>query len=100
MLYAEPNTTDAELTRRHLTRYASHLRLENVQTVSEVLRRLPVDAPCPWDILLLDYHRPGLNALDLLKTIRQERGLDLPIVLVTGQGDEEVAVQALRLRCR
>jgi diguanylate cyclase (GGDEF)-like protein/PAS domain S-box-containing protein len=33
----------------------------------------------------------------VVKALRQEAGLKIPIVLVTGQGNEEVAVQALRL---
>ena len=40
---------------------------------------------------------PGMNGLEVLKELHQDRSLDLPVVLVTGQGDEEVAVQALRL---
>ena len=40
---------------------------------------------------------PGENALELLKLLYDERRLDLPVVLVTGQGDEEVAAKALRL---
>ena len=48
-------------------------------------------------MLLLDFNLPGENALDLLKIIHDERRLDLPVVLVTAQGDEEIAVQALRL---
>ncbi len=38
-----------------------------------------------------------MNALELLKEIRQVRELDIPIIIVTGQGSEEVAVQALNL---
>ena len=38
-----------------------------------------------------------MNALELVKLLRQERGLDLPIVVVTGQGDEDSAVQTLKL---
>jgi phosphoserine phosphatase RsbU/P len=46
---------------------------------------------------LLDYRLPGWNALELLKDLRQVHRLDVPVVLVTGQGDEEVAVQALKV---
>ena len=47
-------------------------------------------------LLLLDYEQQDINALDLLKELRQVSRLDLPIILVTGQGDE-VLPQALRL---
>ena len=99
VLYAEHNAADVALTRRHLEAHAPHLRLDLVGSGEEALRRLPSapGQPCPCDVLLLDYRLPGESALDVLKVIREERRLDLPVVLVTGQGDEEVAAQALRL---
>jgi len=99
VLYAEYHAADIDLTRRHLATHAPHIRLDVVHSSGEVLARLPRTASedCPWDVVLLDYHLPGLDALELLKTMRDERRLDVPVVLVTGQGDEEVAAQALRL---
>ncbi|MEW6490490.1 MAG: response regulator, partial [Thermodesulfobacteriota bacterium] len=99
VLYAEPNDFDVDLTRRYLTQHASHIHLEVVTGGAEVLARLPgsTQDPLPWDVVLLDYRLPGLDALEVVKALRQERGLTVPIVLVTGQGTEEVAVEALRL---
>jgi PAS domain S-box-containing protein len=98
VLYGEHNATDVDLTRRHFTRFAPQIHLEIVHTLPQVWElltsgRLLTD----YDVLLLDYRMAGLTALDVLKEIRQERKLDLPVVLVTGQGDEEIAVQALKL---
>ena len=39
---------------------------------------------------------PDMNALDLLKEARH-RGLAIPVIIITGQGDEETAVAALKL---
>lgn len=99
VLYVEHHAADVDLTRRHLARYAPHIRLEVVHRADAVLKCLSAHAaaPCPYEVLLLDYRLPGLNALELLKILRDERRLDLPVVLVTGQGDEEAAVQAMRL---
>ncbi len=99
VLYLEHNATDLDLTRRHMTRFAPHIRLDAAHTVNEVLHRLSPNntETGQYDLLLLDYRLPGLNALELLKTLHDERKLDLPVVLITGQGNEEVAVQALRL---
>lgn len=36
------------------------------------------------DFLITDVHLPGMNGIDLLKTMRS-RGLRLPVVLMTGQ---------------
>ncbi len=99
VLYAEHHEADIDLTRRHLARYAPHVRLTVVYDAEQALARLPLDrqAESDFDVVLLDYRLPGQNALELIKTVRQQRGLDLPIVLVTGQGNEAVAAQALRL---
>ena len=103
VLYAEHNATDVDLTRRHLAAHAPHIHLDVVGTAPEVLQRLPQTSEVRetsevyYDLLLLDYRLPGLNALELLKELRQVRGLDVPVVLVTGRGDEEVALQALKL---
>ncbi|MCG3210426.1 MAG: Sensor histidine kinase RcsC [Anaerolineae bacterium] len=99
VLYVERHQLDADLARRHLSRHAPHIRLEVVFSASEALQCMP-DSPTrdyPFDVLLLDYQLPGLNALELIKTLRSDRQLDLPMILITGQGDEEVAAQALRL---
>ncbi len=99
VLYAERSRTDIDLTRRHLARYAPHIHLEVVNTGQEVLGRLTdhkKEKPF-WDVLLLDYRLAGLNALDILRVVLDERQLDIPVVLVTGQGDEGVAASALNL---
>ncbi|MCC6613655.1 MAG: PAS domain S-box protein [Anaerolineae bacterium] len=99
VLYAEHNAADIDLTQRHFARYALHIHLDEVYTAVEALHRLldTAEKTNPYDVLLLDYQMPGMNALEMLKTLYQEHRLDLPTVLVTGRGDEEIAAQALRL---
>ncbi len=100
VLYAEPSSFDADLTRRYLGQYAPHIRIDVVDSGDGVLTRLPMSpsAAVPgYDVVLLDYRLPGLDALEIVKALRQERGLEIPIVLVTGHGNEEVVTQALRL---
>ncbi len=98
VLYAEHSASDIDLTRRHFVRYAPHLHLEVVNTAPEVLQRLSARDPASeHDVLLLDYRLPGMNALELLKELIQARGLSIPIVFVTGQGDQEIALQVLKL---
>ncbi len=98
VLYAEHHPMDVDLTRRNLAERAPHIRIEMAGDAQEVLARLPADpgSPLPFDLLLLDYRLPGLNALELLAILRRERGLDIPVVVVTGQGDHEVASRALQ----
>ena len=99
VLYAEHNAFDVDLVRRHLAQHSPHIRLHLVSTADEVLARLPDSAgqPADYDVVLLDYRLPGLDALEVVKRLRDERGLDIPVVLVTGHGSEEVAARALHI---
>jgi signal transduction histidine kinase len=47
------------------------------------------------DCVLLDYSLPGRNGLDLLRQLVPEFPF-LPIVMMTGQGNENIAVQAIK----
>ncbi len=99
VLYIEWNKPDIDFTIRHMKKYAPQIQIENVAIASDALQLLP-DSPnesCPYDVILMDYRMPGLNAIDTIKAIREEKQLTIPIVLVTGHGNEEVAVQALKL---
>ena len=103
VLYAEHDPASSEHTRQHLAQHAPHIRLDLVGSGQEVLARLPPmpgqasDRLLDYDVLLVDFNLPDARAFELLKIIHDERRLDVPVVLVTSQGDEELAVQALRL---
>lgn len=98
ILYAQPNIYDIDLAKRELASIAPQLHVESLQTAEQVLHRFA--APDPkiiTDVLLLDYRLPGASVTDVLKELCQVRGLDLPIILVVGRGDEEIARQSLKL---
>jgi len=97
VLYAEPSASDIDLLRRHLARYAPHVQVEAVHTAQEALARLPPMVDDGPDVLLLDFKLPGMNALDVVREVRHERGLALPIIVITGHGDETSAAQTLKL---
>jgi PAS domain S-box-containing protein len=98
VLCLENSLTDIDLTRKHFASHAPHIHLEIVHTAAEIFQHLPEgEIPNGYDAILLEYRPHELDTLELLKELRQVHALDLPILLVTGSGDEEVAAQALRL---
>lgn len=50
-------------------------------------------------ILLLDVRMPGMSGMTLLKQLRCEHAY-LPVVVITGHGDIEMAVRAMKLGAR
>jgi len=98
VLYAESNPLDADLTRRHMAANAAHIELVNVPSAEDVLDLYagePVQQP--FDVLLLDFRLPGMNALELIKELREGFRVETPIVMVTGHGSQDIAMQAIRL---
>src|SRR5882672_9577103 len=56
------------------------------------LSRIDEGAP---DLVLLDMRLPGMDGIQILQKIR-EKQKDLPIIMVTGYGNVELAEQALQ----
>jgi signal transduction histidine kinase/CheY-like chemotaxis protein len=59
----------------------------------EGLKKLSSENP---DLLLVDLRLPDMSGLDILKTV-QESEIEVPVVLMTAYGSEDVVVEALRL---
>jgi diguanylate cyclase (GGDEF)-like protein/PAS domain S-box-containing protein len=96
LLMVEDNPGDARLIRTLLDRTAlKPLRLTAVGRVSEAIEFLHRNGKV--DVVLLDVSLPDTRAgsLDSLTMIKQAAP-DLPVVLLTGTDDEELAVQAVR----
>ena len=97
ILYLEDNPVDVDLTRLRLQRAAPHHQLETVGTIREGLDRLQTTEHAPIDLVLTDMHLPDGDGLSLLTRIR-ETAIPVAVVVVTGVGDEETAVAALKAR--
>lgn len=93
VLHVEDNPDHALLIRRSLEREDSGLEITSAATAEEALRMLDEDG---FQVVISDYVLgPGMNGIDLLKEVRK-RDPELPFILLTGQGNEEVASLALR----
>jgi two-component system, cell cycle sensor histidine kinase and response regulator CckA len=93
VLYIERHRADIDLTITHFKSHAPHLTIEAVGSSHAALERL---GQTGIDLVLTDLRLPDMNALDLLRQLRQ-RDLVVPVVIVTGRGDEAAALAALKL---
>jgi signal transduction histidine kinase len=92
VLYAEDNPLDADLTQSRLADEAPEFVLETVGTGAGCLERLEGEK---FDVLLLDNHLPDMDGTEVLGRLLAQ-GSVLPVVMVTGAGDEEFVARALR----
>ena len=97
ILYVEDDPRDADLTLRGLKKSAPDFQIESVSTIEEAHERLTRLQSNPLELLLVDMHLRDGTGLELLRHVRENR-LPVAVVLVTGSGDEDTAVAALKVR--
>lgn len=90
VLVVEDRPADAELMVAELRRAGFVFDWRRVDTERDFLTHLH---PAP-DIILADFHVPQFGALPALRILK-DRGLDIPLVIVSGSIGEEIAVNAL-----
>src|SRR5215468_8803589 len=91
ILIMEDDTGQARLVQRTLERsgYA-------VEMVGDGDTGLTLSAQGVYDVLMVDHQMPGKGGLEVLHTLALRSALP-PTIMVTGHGDETVAVEAMKL---
>jgi PAS domain S-box-containing protein/putative nucleotidyltransferase with HDIG domain len=87
----EDNPLDADLLLHVLHRDGLDFTWQRVETRQEYLAHLDP----PPDIILADYTLPQFDAPEALRLL-QERGLDIPFIVVSGTIGEDTAVDCMR----
>ncbi|MFR0309115.1 sigma-54-dependent transcriptional regulator, partial [Escherichia coli] len=68
------------------------LKVASLGDARDLAARLPAD----WQgVVVSDIRMPGIDGLELLQQLRA-RDSELPVILITGHGDIQLAVQAMR----
>ena len=91
LLLVDDDEVDRYAVKRALRSANFDSQIEEAATSSAALDALQNDQ---YDCVLLDYILPPIDGLTLLKTIRSD-GNSVPIIILTGQGDEQLAVKLL-----
>lgn len=92
VLVVEDNENMAALEKRHLE--DSGFRALTAGSGTEALALISGgSAP---DLLIIDYRLPDMSGVDLMRRLR-ESGFDIPSIVVTAAGSEEVAVASMKL---
>jgi CheY-like chemotaxis protein/anti-sigma regulatory factor (Ser/Thr protein kinase) len=91
ILLVDDSPIDRTLAARLLTGQGGYDVVE-AESGEEALALLQDNSP---RLLITDIQMPGMNGLDLLRKVSQLQP-DLPVMLVTARGSEEIAVQAIQ----
>lgn len=98
VLYGEHNAVDIELTLRHIKAHAPHIQMDIAKDAKTLVSKLDaVMDETKYDVILVDFHLPGEEIQILLQRILEDTRYNYPVVLITGQGNEETAVKVLKL---
>jgi CheY-like chemotaxis protein len=94
VLLVEDNPRDIEIIRRMLGNYKrAEFEVHAADTAEQGLEQLQSDE---FDVILLDYMLPGQDGLRFLARVGDDPDVP-PVVMLTAQGDERIAVQAMSL---
>jgi len=91
VLHVDDSPDFADLTETFLCREHGDLDVETAARAEAALEYLAEDS---FECVVSDYDMPGLNGIEFLRAVRSEYP-DLPFILFTGKGSEEVASEAI-----
>lgn len=91
VIFVDDEEDFLELAERFFDDEDSRLDLTLSDSASEALEMIKEKN---FDAVVSDYKMPDINGLELLEELR-ENGNDIPFVILTGKGKEEVAMEAL-----
>jgi len=92
VLCADDQEIHRVVVRQHLRRTDLNVDLVETRTYAETLSAI---ASQPFDCVLLDYRLGDGNGLDLLQNIRAQ-GINVPVIVLTGTGNERIAVEFMK----
>lgn len=92
ILYIDDSALDRELVRDMLEKEHGGFEVTEAASREDLERCLEVG---PYDVLLTDFNILGFTGLEVFDHI-QTRLPTLPVIILTGTGSEEVAVEAMR----
>jgi len=93
VLLIEDSEDDALLLARALRHGGYEAAIERVDTPDDMAAALEQHE---WDIIISDYVMPQFSAPDALRLL-QNKGIDIPFIIISGAVDEETAVAAMKI---
>ncbi|MDH3575435.1 MAG: response regulator [Desulfobacteraceae bacterium] len=93
LVIVEDEDAHFQLIQRAIIKAYPDASIHYFQEATDCLERLDEINP---DVVIADYLLPGMNGIEFLKSLNREQR-DIPVIIITGQGDENLAIQAMKL---
>jgi len=93
MLIVDDDEVDRAAVRRALSRGGLDVKVTEATDFASA--RSSLLRKNEFDVVLLDFSLPGGDGLELLREARS-KGVDTPVIVLTGQGDEALAVELMK----
>jgi PAS domain S-box-containing protein len=93
VLHVDDDPSVQEITKLMLLDLNGGFVIDQACCVDEAFKKL---AGCNYDVVVSDYEMPQKDGLQFLKQLREQNN-QIPFILFTGKGREEVAIKALNL---
>ena len=93
VLHVDDDSAMLEVSKQILMDLEGCFEFDSACCVDEALKKLAVEQ---YDVVISDYDMPGTNGLQFLEALREQSN-DIPFILFTGKGREEIAIKALNL---
>jgi signal transduction histidine kinase len=92
ILVVDDDEVDRIALRRALTKAGVKMELSEMGDGTQAIAFLSENS---YDCLFLDYRLPDQDGLSLLQKLRS-KNIKVPVVMLTGQGDEQIAVELMK----
>ena len=93
VLHVDDDPSLLEITKLILLDLDSRFEIDCACCVDEALKKLSTGH---YDVVVSDYEMPQKDGIQFLKELREQKN-EIPFILFTGKGREEVAIKALNL---
>ena len=93
VLFVDDNTSLLSIFKKYLEKINSDFEVHIAEAAEKALQELDQRT---FSVIVSDYHLSTMNGLDLLRKVK-EKHPDVPFIIFTGRGREEIAIKALNL---
>jgi PAS domain S-box-containing protein len=90
VLYVDDEPGLLEIGKLYLER-TKEIKVETLNSATQGLDQLDLQS---YDVIVSDFQMPHMDGLEFLKKVRSTKG-DIPFILFTGRGREEVVIEAI-----